>query len=198
MLTQKIIRTKREDYPEMLVGKIMAFMIEFPWLRKVSLNKIKRVYVQKAEEGLLDYVPQEYEGDFEIAYSDAYKEDITFLDAQGNEVGDIFQQRLDVIKRQAPFRIFWRLLKRSCGPMPYVHIPSYETEKTIRNKLRWLGKDVSEVRYIYSYLDSEKSIIIYKIPKDWSLEKMIADYDKKQENIIKENLANIQKEIKSL
>lgn len=203
MLTQKDIRTNRSRHPKMAVEKIMAFMIEFPWLRRVSLNNIRQVYVQKAEEGLLDYLPQEYEGecDDENFYSGAYKEYITFLDVDGNKISDIFQQQIDAIQGRSRFETFKSLLKILFGPKPYepyVHVPSYETAGTIRNKLRWLGKNVSKVHYIYSYLNPGLSIIIYKIPKDWSLEKMITEYDKTQENIIKENLATIQKEIKSL
>lgn len=156
---------------EMPPTKIKAFLREFPWVRDHVRGPITQVYVARVNATTLTVMPGTYNaGDF---FSDSLvpRRHICLLDNEGRLVTTKVQRK----RRQFP--CFWR------------KISSFEEVfgtlnrgESIGTKLDELGADAKRVRFVlwydpfYGYSDDDRfgALILYKAPKNVSIDEWIA------------------------
>jgi hypothetical protein len=155
----KLRESKNLDY-EMSFTKVEGFLKEFPWVTKyVSRASIKQVYVSRITQEIMDQVLTEcgYAG-----------EEVNLLDASGSQVNHVeYEEVITPSHSRRKFFIF--------GPM--IHIPensilvshtfegcslSTPYDNRIRCIFAGLKEDASKVRFVLSYFELTKAVIVYK------------------------------------
>lgn len=138
--------------------KILAFMNEFPWAKRLVdkhiINQISRIYVQRMESSILDYRPERIEFIGVFSHHFLFNEKIFLLD----ETGAMVITEIDVPKKKYLF-FGPTILKRwkVFGVVPEA--------SSIGSVIELLGGKADTIQFILSYYEYTETIIVYKLPK---------------------------------
>ncbi|MFA4817710.1 MAG: hypothetical protein WC608_03265 [Parcubacteria group bacterium] len=136
---------------------VTGFLREFPWIENYTWWTIAEVYVEEMEPSFLGHYPEAIISGFDRTY-----EHITLVTKEGEEVfSEIMRERsflgfkLKAKKERIPGRVPDRY------PINYV--------------IRRLGEKADLARFIISAHYCTKAVILYKVPKNSTLTKMLDD-----------------------
>lgn len=159
-LTQEKVFCNPKIYQPMPLTKLQAILEEFPWIsRYVSPLYLSRIYVSRITPEIFTYQCGQW-GHCSSAF-----EKILLLDGESELA--IF--RSEVVRSH---RRLW------VGPRRVVRKRSIFTGKvawrsSVHETLRLLGPAASRVRFILSYFVPNQTAIIYKSPRDFTIEQWV-------------------------
>jgi len=189
MLTQKELSERQGGYiyavPDpMPPTKIQGFMRQFPWIKKYVAGPIVRVYVSGIEASFLNYSPKYISEDwlffFFFGTSDFPEEKIFLLD-EGKELITV-----EIEKKRKMFLCFGPTITKMEKVIGVVRHGS-----SVNSIVEQLGEQADSIHFILSYYRYTRTVIIYKLPKGFSLRKWIG-------NETESERARFQKEIDAI
>ena len=177
MLTQEELVKNGKDYC-MPPTKIMGFLEEIPWVRKLVSGNIRQVYAQKAESTLLTYRLQKY--DYGIVVPEYQHEEFFLLDEHGEMVS---------FKEEKTSKLFFDLF----GPVVTREktIRGWGVNSTVNSVIQKVWDKADSVRYLLSYYPRTGAVIVYKLPKNTSLRQWFADETQRERNCFREEIRAI-------
>jgi len=172
-------------------NKLSAYYREFPWLSKFcEIKNAGKVSVQRIDHKLLKKIPDrpDFLEQFIVAsFGDLFdmensSEEIFLLNSSGESLA-----RVGEIQHDPKPKKWWRK-----NPRPYT---SHSSRETVGEALTRLDAKLQEAVHFIAVMEiwelSKTNIVIYKIPKGWTLQQWIEEEIQREQKKIQEEKLQI-------
>lgn len=165
----------RPRVPLMPPTKLEAFHEQFPWAKQYATGPISQVYVSRVEPDILNH------GNGMYLRIDMYVPGILFDE---RTIGDRWfpvelylldkdGEALTIEKEQMVYRCRHWYQCFDTGKMELCKIKSKVTEGTLGETLKLFEQKAKDIRFVLSYCERTKALIVYKIPEGLSLREWV-------------------------